>query len=649
MSDTFVQVEGDALSSVSFEQIIKNESILDSIRELGFSAPTDVQAKTIPQALGGGDLIVQAQTGSGKTLSFGIPLLSRLFEENPKKNSTFGLIIAPTRELAVQVKDALRQISGDIEPSCLIGGADINAQKKSLEKDARVVIGTPGRILDLIRQRALNLSKCRYFALDEADEMLSMGFIEDIRAILSRLPDRRQGLFVSATITGRVEMLARSFLNKPEQILIGQFNTDIPDIEHLYCEVGGELMAKPSALCDLIQTMRPRSAIIFCNTKSDTTLVESFLRRRGFDARRINSDLTQAKRERIMNKIRAQDLQFLVATDIAARGIDIEQIDLVINYNIHDQTETYIHRTGRTGRAGRSGKAVSLIGPRDHGAFHFLKKVVDFEFTKLDLPQDDEVADARLAHLYELIRKGKIEVSERDMLVAKKLMKDLGGIESPEEELAQIVAKLCRFSVEHYIAAEAKALDEELEASPEEKQKKSRDKKGERESKGSRSKEKRRKEDESGSERRPSREQRDAPEEVRVYLGLGSHHGLSRDSFLDIAASHANIDEEQLRKLSIREHYGFVDLLQPHADTLIENLKGVQFQGTELVVEKAASLSDRRRRNYGGGNRRGSRNSSGGRNSRGGDSRGGGRSRSDSRRGQSRQGSSKRNSRNRRD
>ncbi len=639
MSDTVVQVEGDALSSVSFEQIIKNESILDSVRELGFSSPTDVQAKTIPQALGGGDLIVQAQTGSGKTLSFGIPLLSRLLEENPKKDSTFGLIIAPTRELAVQVKDALRQISGDIEPTCLIGGADINAQKKSLQKDARIVIGTPGRILDLIRQRALHLNKCRYFALDEADEMLSMGFIEDIRAILSRLPDKRQGLFVSATITGRVEMLARSFLNKPEQILIGKFNTDIPDIEHLYCEVGGDLMAKPSALCDLIQTMRPRSAIIFCNTKSDTTLVESFLRRRGFDARRINSDLTQAKRERIMNKIRAQDLQFLVATDIAARGIDIEQIDLVINYNIHDQTETYIHRTGRTGRAGRSGKAVSLIGPRDHGAFHFLKKVVDFEFTKLDLPQDDEVADARLAHLYELIRKGKIEVSDRDVLVANKLMKDLGGIEDPEEELSKIVAKLCRFSVEHYIAAEAKALDEELEAGPEEKSKKSRDRKGDREKKSSRGSEQKYSEESSGEDKRPRRDQKDAPEEIRVYLGLGSSHGLTRESFLDLAASHANIDEDQLRKLTIREHYGFVDLLQPNADSLIEQLKGVQFQGEKLVVEKAASLSDRRRRNSGGGNRRGSRN----------DSRGGGRSRSNARRGQNRQGSSKRNSRNRRE
>ncbi len=616
MSETSEQVESDALNSVSFEQIIKDESILDSVQALGFSAPTDVQAKTIPMALEGGDLIIQAQTGSGKTLAFGIPLLSRLNQESPKSDTTFGLIIAPTRELAVQVKDALRQISGDIEPACLIGGADINAQKKALKKDQRVVVGTPGRILDLIRQRALNLSKCRYFTLDEADEMLSMGFIEDIRTILSSLPDRRQGLFVSATITGRVEMLARSFLNKPGQILIGDFNTDIPDIEHLYCEVGGELMAKPHALCDLIETMRPRSAIIFCNTKSDTNLVEAVLRRRGFDARRINSDLTQSKRERIMKKIRAQDLQFLVATDIAARGIDIEQIDLVINYNIHDQTETYIHRTGRTGRAGRSGRAVSLIGPRDHGAFHYLRKVVDFDFKKLPLPEDDEVADARVSHLYELVRLSRIDTTARDILVAKKLIQELGAIETPTEELADLVAKLSRFAVEHFIATEEKALDEELDSTDDESPKKERGKRKDRERTPSRDREER---EENGGDResKPQRTREAPKEEIRLYIGLGTSHGLTKESFLDLAASHANIEEGQLRKLTIREHYGFVDLFQPDASSLLEEFKGVQLKGQELTIEKAAELSDRRRRDSRG--RSGSRSDSrrGGERSRG--------------------------------
>jgi ATP-dependent RNA helicase DeaD len=500
-------------------------------------------------------------------------------------------------------------------------------------------VGTPGRILDLLRQKVLQLNRCRYFALDEADEMLSMGFIEDIRTILSRLPDRRQGMFVSATITGRVEMLARSFLTKPGLILIGDFNTDIPDIEHLYCEVGGELMAKPQALCDLIETMRPRSAIIFCNTKSDTNLVEALLRRRGFDARRINSDLNQNKRDRIMNQIRAEELQFLVATDIAARGLDIEQIDLVVNYSIHDQTETYIHRTGRTGRAGRSGKAVSLIGPRDHGAFHFLKKVVDFDFRKLPLPNEDEVADARLTHMYELIRLRSIELSERDVLVAKKLVRELGAIAEPTDELSEMVAKLCRFSVEHFIAAEAKALDEELDAPDDAAAGSGRGKKQGRErdeERGNRDRGRDRKRksrdadavdenDKTENQRARSTHSDDAdagtrserksedlpPEEIRVYIGQGLAEGLTKEVFHDLVEKHSGLSNADLRKLTIREHYGFVDLFQPSATQLIEKLNGAGFQDSSLSIELASSLSDGRRRNNrnnrgGGGGRSGS-------------------------------------------
>jgi len=456
---------------IDFQSIIASEQLRRAIDHLGFQIPTPVQAQAIPRALAGKDLIIQAKTGSGKTLAYLVPLLNELERILEKVTTPFGLIVTPTRELALQVEGVLSSLTSNIAPVCLIGGMDIDRQIAALERDPRIVIGTPGRILDLIRQRILKLRNCRYFVLDEADEMLSMGFLEDIRAILSRLPDERQGLFVSATITPRVDMLANAFLTKPENISVDSPYEDLPPIEHFYCEVGGDILAKPTLLCDLIEVLCPRSAIIFCNTKSDTQLVEVLLRRRGFDARRINSDLTQAQRNRIMEKIRAHELRFLVATDIAARGLDLDQIDFVINYSIHDQAELYIHRTGRTGRAGKTGQAISLVGPRDFTSFHHLTKILDLDFKKMPLPSEDSLAAARLVHLYEILRQSRVELKQRDLLVARKLVLELNPPLSPgnneiqlSEEFESIIAKLCRYTAEHYVSDEAQSLEEELEA-----------------------------------------------------------------------------------------------------------------------------------------------------------------------------------------
>ena len=446
-------------SQNGFDSLINDAELLKKIIALGFTTATPIQSSCIPAALAGKDVIAQAQTGSGKTLAFIAPLIEKLQTSDPRK--TFSLVITPTRELALQIEKVFNSLSDQISPTVLIGGVDFEKQKSSLSKDPRVVIGTPGRILDFLRQKIINLQGCEYFVLDEADEMLSMGFIDDVRAILSKLPKKRQGLFVSATISPRVEMLAQSFLQKPERISIAESEELTPKIVHQFVEVGSDLMAKPQALCDLIEVLRPVSAIIFCNTKSDTKLVEVLLRRRGFDARRINSDLSQSQRDRIMRLIRDEELRFLVATDIAARGIDIEQIDLVVNFNIHDQPETYVHRTGRTGRAGRSGTAISLISAKDWGMFHHLKKVVDFEFQKIELPSDEEVASARLSHLYEILRATSYELTSKDQLVAKKLLSDAGGYQDVSEDLVEHIAKLSRYALEHFVSLDQKSLDEE--------------------------------------------------------------------------------------------------------------------------------------------------------------------------------------------
>jgi ATP-dependent RNA helicase DeaD len=449
--------------SAAFADLVPSKTLTAILEKQGFTAATPVQKETIPPALEGKDLIIQAQTGSGKTLAFGIPLLLNESVKNNKADVTTALVVAPTRELACQVSGVLEKLSEDTTPVLLIGGEPLKVQRKALQHDARIVVGTPGRILDMIRQRALNLKRCGFFVLDEVDEMFSMGFFEDVRAILARLPRKRQGLFLSATVSPRVQMLAGSFLTKPENIIVDEIGKDLPPIEHCYCNVGAEMTAKPDALADFIETMRPRSAIIFCNTKSDTELVEVYLRRRGFDARRINSDLGQSQRTKIMQKIRKQELQFLVATDIAARGLDIEQIELVVNYSLHEESDIYFHRTGRTGRAGKSGRALSLVGPQDFMAFHRLRKQTDAEFKELPLPTNDDVADARLAHIYELLRLSELNCSVRDYLVAQKFLKEVGGVEEAPEDLQEMLSKLCLSMVEHSMAVNTRSLDEELD------------------------------------------------------------------------------------------------------------------------------------------------------------------------------------------
>ncbi len=449
----------DLAAQITFDEIVPSPTLQAALARLNYTHPTPVQAAAIPAALSGRDLIVQAKTGSGKTVAFVIPLLLQL-EAEPSLRGTAGLIIAPTRELAYQISEVIKNLS-TVQPACLIGGGSIREQEQDLERDNRIVVGTPGRIQDFIRRRTLILRKCRYFVLDEADEMLSMDFVEEVREILSRLPDERQGLFISATITPRVDSLAKSFLTDPSRIVIDTPGGDLPSIEHTYYEVSGELTAKITALSDLLETIRPKSAIIFCNTKSDTELVEVSLRRRGFDARRINSNLSQREREYVMNKIRAGELRFMVGTDIAARGIDIEQIDLVVNYAIPEQPEVYLHRTGRTGRAGRSGAAVSLVGPQDFASFQALKRETPVELKVATLPSEEEVVKARLVHFDEMLAHEKITLHARDHSLARSMLERAGAVQ-PNDEMVNMLATLCRFTAEHIFKPEALSLEDEI-------------------------------------------------------------------------------------------------------------------------------------------------------------------------------------------
>ncbi|RMG42844.1 MAG: DEAD/DEAH box helicase [Candidatus Dadabacteria bacterium] len=449
-------------AEVFFYELVKDSRLLKALEAAGFKTATAVQALAVPAALNGSDLVVEAKTGSGKTLAFVIPMLEALYKSKAanKKGQTFSLVIAPTRELAQQIAEVIDRLDSSVAPVLVIGGASYARQRSALKRDSRIVIGTPGRILDMLGNGDLVLDHVRFFVLDEADEMFSMGFIKDVQDILSDIPKEAQGMFVSATISGRVLSLAGRYLNDYKHIRASEIDQAPPDIEHLYCNVGGEVSDKPRALCDIVEYLNPESVIIFCNTKSETELVEKFLRRRGFDARRINSDLTQSERTRVMTKIRERELRILVATDIAARGIDIEQIEMVINFSVHEQAEIYVHRTGRTGRAGRSGRAITLVSPHDFMAFRNLKSL-DIELKEFELPSEDELAVARLKHLRESLSG---EVREKDLALASRALKHIGGIDNPEPELTEFLGRLLHFTTEHLVNVEAQSLEEELRA-----------------------------------------------------------------------------------------------------------------------------------------------------------------------------------------
>lgn len=373
------------MQQTKFSDLLKDQKLISALESQNITVPTEVQAASIPPILKGSDAIVEAQTGSGKTLAFLLPLISNLRRVNEPR-STIVIVVAPTRELAVQVQSVVNLVAPDISPACIIGGASQHAQALALRKDPRLVIGTPGRLLAFLKEGKLRLDRCRAFVLDEADEMLSMGFLEDVTKILNRMPRKRQGLFFSATISQRVLSLGNSFLKNPRIINIARNDLHAPKIEHLFCRVEGGTAGKANALCKVLEAERPESAIVFCNTKTDTELVEVFLRRRGFNAEKMNSDLSQKERDAVLTKLRSGKLQLLIATDVAARGIDIQNLDMVINYSLHDDFEVYIHRTGRTGRAGASGRALSLVSPLDHGQFYNLKKRINLELKEILVP-----------------------------------------------------------------------------------------------------------------------------------------------------------------------------------------------------------------------------------------------------------------------
>ncbi len=377
------RAEPNENAELSFEALPLSDELRRALRDMRYEQPTPVQVAVWESTTSGRDVVVQARTGTGKTAAFGMPLIDKLVRRSKKRAQ--ALILCPTRELALQVSRELEELSAHREVSIIAvyGGAPMGRQIDAIAAGAQIVVGTPGRVLDHLRRGTLESSAMRALVLDEADEMLSMGFERELSAIIEHLPTNRQTMLFSATVPPDIERMARTRLREPEFIILSGDHVGALEVDHFVYWVPED---KPSALLQVIEVEDPESAIVFCNTKEQTERIAARLKREGFDADWLNGDLPQSEREKVMRATRERRLRFLVATDVAARGIDISHLTHVINCDFPKDAEAYVHRTGRTGRAGNTGVALSLATPQDIGALYILRLTYKIRPLERQLP-----------------------------------------------------------------------------------------------------------------------------------------------------------------------------------------------------------------------------------------------------------------------
>ena len=390
-----------------FEALGLQKSLLDAITDMGFETPSEVQEKAIPILLESEtDLVALAQTGTGKTAAFGFPLIQKIDSDS---RTTQGLILSPTRELCLQITNEMQAYSKyerNINVVAIYGGASITEQARQIKRGAQIIVATPGRMKDMISRRLVDISKIDYCVLDEADEMLNMGFMEDIKEILSNTPKEKSTWLFSATMPKEVAVIAKKFMHSPQEITVGAKNSGASTVQHEYYVVGGR--DRYPALKRLADTNPDIFSVIFCRTKRDTQKVAEKLIEDGYNAGALHGDLSQNQRDLVMNSFRKKQIQMLVATDVAARGIDVDDITHVINYQLPDEIETYTHRSGRTGRAGKSGISMVIITRSEQRKIKAIESKINQKFLAKQIPTGMEICEIQLYHLANKIKDTKI-------------------------------------------------------------------------------------------------------------------------------------------------------------------------------------------------------------------------------------------------
>jgi ATP-dependent RNA helicase DeaD len=391
------------LANIGFESLNLPENLLSALNQMGFTTPTPIQSATIPPLLAGKDVLGEAQTGTGKTAAFGLPALAKINVELKKPQL---MVLAPTRELAIQVAEAIESFAKNkkgLRVATLYGGQSYGPQFSQLERGAQVVVGTPGRLMDHLRRKSLDLSNLSFCVLDEADEMLNMGFLDDIEWILEHLPKETQMALFSATMPAGIRKVANRFLKSPEHIKVEAVKREKANIKQFAWKVSG--IHKNTALERIAETFDYDGMIIFVRTRNDTVSVAEHLESFGYAAAAINGDMNQAQRERTVDQMKSGKLSILVATDVVARGLDIPRIDLVVNYDLPGDNEAYVHRIGRTGRAGRTGTSISFVRPREMYSLRHYERLTSGIIETFELPSIQEIGKAR-------IEKTRVELAE---------------------------------------------------------------------------------------------------------------------------------------------------------------------------------------------------------------------------------------------
>lgn len=544
--------EGTDSTDLSFDKLGLPSDILEAVKKVGFETPSPIQARTIPALLEGRDVVGLAQTGTGKTAAFALPILSRI---NKSNRSPQALVLAPTRELALQVADAFQEFAdhvGGINVLPIYGGQAYGIQLSGLRRGAHIIVGTPGRVIDHLKKGSLDISHLDYLVLDEADEMLNMGFQEDVERILEDTPDEKQVALFSATMPKAIRRLSQQYLDDPYEVTVKAQTRTNTNITQRFLNVAHR--NKLDALTRILEVTEFESMIIFVRTKYETEELAEKLRARGFSAQAINGDIAQQQRERTVDQLRDGRLDILVATDVAARGLDVDRISHVFNYDIPHDTESYIHRIGRTGRAGRSGEAILFVTPRERRMLRSIERVTNATLEEMQLPTVDEVNESRKEKFADSITEA---LEDPQLSLFRSLVKQYS--DAHDVPLEDIAAAL---------AAQAQSNEEFLMKEP------PKDKRRER------------------RDRDDGRRQRDngparPDSDFEIYrLQVGRRDHVRPGAIVGAIANEGGLSNRDFGRIDIQQSFSLVELPKGLSDDFLDRLVDTQIGGRNIEIRR---------------------------------------------------------------
>ena len=551
---------------MSFEALGIEASLLSGIQSLGFVNPTPIQEKAIPILLSGTkDFVGLASTGTGKTAAFGLPLL-QLVDGNIR--SPQAMVVCPTRELCVQITKDITNFSlnkKSIRSVAVYGGASIGQQIRELKQGVQIVVATPGRLIDLIERKAIQLQNISYIVLDEADEMLNMGFREDIEFILGNTPNRNSIWLFSATMPNEVRQVSKRYMQQPAEITIGKVNAANVNIDHQFYVTSG--VNRYHTIKRIIDFNPGMYGIVFTRTKADAQHITESLIREGYDIEALHGDLTQQQRDKVMGRFREKSLQLLIATDVAARGIDVQGITHVINYELPDDPEVYTHRSGRTGRAGKSGICISLVTQREVYRLRQIERLINNKFHKLDIPSGKDVCRKQFFHFIDKMFMADISHGEYETYVP--LLKEKFSHMEKEEILQRVAAlEFDRFLQYYENAADLNVREDR---------------------KNDRGVQKRERSSSSSSHRSSGGGYK------KLFINLGTKDGFYKASFLQFILDLSDLNKDVLGKIDMKEMNSWVEIESGAANQMMKSIDGKKFKGRKIRMNDADSGGPRNR------------------------------------------------------